>query len=54
MVTIASDAAHDYSLVRDLLAGGMDCMRINCAHDGPAEWESMIGHLKARKRGARA
>jgi pyruvate kinase len=46
MVTMPSEAAHDYSLVRDLLAGGMDCMRINCAHDGPAEWESMIHHLK--------
>ncbi len=46
MVTMPSEAAQDYTLVRDLLAGGMDCMRINCAHDGPAEWESMIRHLK--------
>jgi len=46
MVTMPSEAAHDYSLVRDLLAGGMDCMRINCAHDGPAEWQSMVGHLR--------
>jgi pyruvate kinase len=46
MVTMPSEASHDYSLVRDLLAGGMDCMRINCAHDGPEQWESMIRHLR--------
>ncbi len=46
MVTMPSEAAQDYTLIRDLVAGGMDCMRINCAHDGPAEWESMIRHLK--------
>jgi pyruvate kinase len=28
-----SEAAVNYELVRDLLAGGMNCMRINCAHD---------------------
>lgn len=46
MVTMPTEAAHDYRLVRDLLSGGMDCMRINCAHDGPAAWENMIRHLK--------
>jgi pyruvate kinase len=28
-----SEAATDHELVRDLLARGMNCMRINCAHD---------------------
>lgn len=46
MVTMPSEAAHDYMLVRDLIAGGMDCMRINCAHDGVTEWDSMIQHKK--------
>ncbi|HET7207313.1 MAG TPA: hypothetical protein VFI95_12115 [Terriglobales bacterium] len=32
MVTISSDAATDYDLVRDLVRNGMDCTRINCAH----------------------
>lgn len=36
MVTMSSEAAHDYVLVRDLLQNGMDCMRINCAHDDPS------------------
>lgn len=35
MVTMPKD---DYALVRDLVAGGMDCMRINCAHDDRDVW----------------
>jgi len=46
MVTMPTEAADDYELVRDLVAAGMDCMRINCAHDGPAEWARMIAHLR--------
>ncbi len=46
MVTMPSEAANDYGLVRDLVAAGMDCMRVNCAHDGPAEWTRMITHLR--------
>ncbi len=46
MVTMPSAAATDGALVRDLLTSGMDCMRINCAHDGPDEWRSMISHLR--------
>ena len=50
MVTMPTEAAHDYQLVRNLVAGGMDCMRINCAHDGPTEWESMIRHLRRARQ----
>lgn len=50
MVTMPSEAARDGALVAELLASGMDCMRINCAHDGPDEWEAMIGHLRAAQR----
>ena len=46
MVTMPSEAADDYTLVDDLLRAGMDCMRINCAHDGIDEWGRMIEHLK--------
>ncbi len=46
MVTMPTEAAHDYTFVRDLVAAGMDCMRINCAHDGPEEWGRMIAHLR--------
>ena len=54
MVTMSSDAATDYELVRDLVRNGMDCMRINCAHDNPEAWLGMIGNLrKAREETGR-
>jgi pyruvate kinase len=46
MVTMPGEAANDYTLVHNLLAQGMDCMRINCAHDEPAVWSRMIEHLR--------
>jgi pyruvate kinase len=57
MVTMPTEAAHDSALVRDMLIAGMDCMRINCAHDGPAEWRAMCDNLRRAQaetgRGAR-
>lgn len=46
MVTLPSEAAHDYALVRDLAQHGMDCARINCAHDDTDAWEAMIANLR--------
>jgi pyruvate kinase len=46
MVTMPSTAASDYPLVRDLLRNGMNCMRINCAHDSEPAWSRMIHHLR--------
>lgn len=50
MVTMPSEAASNYSLIRDLLAQGMDCMRINCAHDDKDAWQNMIQHLRQAER----
>ncbi len=50
MVTMPSEAADDYLLVHDLLARGMDCIRINCAHDDPLIWRRMIDHLDRARR----
>jgi len=50
MVTMPPEAATDYDLVRDLLLHGMDCMRINCAHDGPEAWSAMIGNLRQAEK----
>lgn len=47
MVTFPTTAATDYPLVRDLLRRGMNCARINCAHDDPATWQSMIDNIRA-------
>jgi pyruvate kinase len=46
MVTMSSEGASDYTVVRTLLDAGMDCMRINCAHDDPKAWLKMIQHLR--------
>jgi pyruvate kinase len=46
MVTLPSEAAHDSSLVLDWLARGMDCARINLAHDGPQAWEAMVHQVR--------
>lgn len=46
MVTMPSEAADDDSIVHNLLHQGMDCMRINCAHDDATTWRRMIKNLK--------
>jgi len=46
MVTMPSEAADDYALIEALVEAGMDCMRINCAHDDAAAWQRMIDHLR--------
>jgi pyruvate kinase len=50
MVTMPAEAATDYLLVHRLLTNGMNCMRINCAHDDPETWTGMIGHLRDAER----
>lgn len=47
MVTLPSEAATDAQLCERLIAGGMDCARINCAHDDAAIWGRMIAHVRA-------
>jgi len=50
MVTMPSEAATDPALARDLLAAGMDVMRINCAHDNPDAWSAMVDNLRRAQR----
>lgn len=50
MVTMPSEAAADPALVRDVLAAGMDVMRINCAHDELPSWMAMIEHCRRAQR----
>jgi pyruvate kinase len=50
MVTMPSEAADDSTLVHDLVRQGMDCMRINCAHDEAPTWLRMIEHLRRAER----
>ena len=46
MVTMPTEAATDAVLVREMLVAGMDCMRINCAHDSAREWHAMRENLR--------
>ena len=47
MVTLPTEAATNPKLVEDLLTAGMSCARINCAHDGPADWRAMARLVRA-------
>lgn len=50
MVTMPGEAATDFTLVRCLLEAGMNCMRINCAHDNEAAWLGMIRNLRLARK----
>lgn len=45
MVTLPTEAATDYEMVREIMQRGANCVRINCAHDTSEVWQSMIGHV---------
>ena len=46
MVTLATEAAWDYALIKALFEKGMTCARINCAHDDPDVWDAMIKNIR--------
>jgi pyruvate kinase len=46
MVTLPSEAASDPLLVDSYVAAGMDCARINCAHDSPPVWRAMVDQVR--------
>jgi pyruvate kinase len=46
MATLPTEAATEPGLVDKLVAAGMDCARINCAHDDPETWGRMVEHVR--------
>ncbi|NOG47175.1 MAG: hypothetical protein HND50_18175 [Calditrichaeota bacterium] len=46
MVTLPNTAAEDYGFVHRLLKSGMNCARINCAHDDTEAWKKMIDNVR--------
>jgi pyruvate kinase len=46
MVTIPTEAADNYTIIHNLLRQGMNCLRINCAHDEAKTWLRMIENLR--------
>lgn len=51
MVTLPTEAARDDEYILKLMEKGMDCARINCAHDDAEHWQAMIENIrKAEKK----
>jgi pyruvate kinase len=50
MVTLPGEAADNYGLVRDLIVGGMNCARINCAHDDVTVWKRMVKNIRRAQK----
>jgi pyruvate kinase len=46
MVRFASEMARDPALVEALIAAGMNCARINCAHDDVSAWRAMVANVR--------
>ncbi|NJO68429.1 MAG: hypothetical protein HC830_03380 [Bacteroidetes bacterium] len=50
MVTLPSEAAGDANYIAELLMNGMEIARINCSHDSPEVWKSMIDAIKEAEK----
>lgn len=46
MVTLPTEAADNPELVERLFAAGMNCARINCAHDHAGVWQKMVEYIR--------
>lgn len=47
MVTLSTEAADNPAIVRALAEAGADTVRINCGHDGEADWTRMVANIRA-------
>jgi len=50
MVSSHGDLATDATKVHDLVAAGMNILRINCAHGDPAQWRAIAANTRAAAR----
>lgn len=50
MVTFSSDLATDYELICRMMAAGMECARINCAHDDKNTWLKMVQLIRRAEK----
>jgi pyruvate kinase len=46
MVTLPTEAGEESRFLRTLLQQGIECVRINCAHDDPGVWTAMLTNLR--------
>ncbi len=47
MATLPGEAANDPKLISELVEAGMNCARINCAHDDAIAWGRMVENIHA-------
>jgi len=50
LVTQPLEAASHKEFTKSLLKHGMDCARINCAHDDEIVWKQIIDHIKSNEK----
>jgi pyruvate kinase len=50
IATLPGEAADDPGLVAALVEAGMECARINCAHDDFSAWKRMIANVEAASK----
>lgn len=50
MVTLSEEVGRDYERVLSLVRLGMNCARINCAHDSPEVWQEMVHNLRRAEK----
>lgn len=46
MVTMPDEAAFNYHLVKEMIAGGMNVARVNCSHGEKENWHQMIQNIR--------
>ena len=46
-VTSPPEASDDPTVLAGFVTGGMNILRVNCAHDGAPNWRKMVAHLRA-------
>ena len=46
MVTQPTESAYNYPMVLEMVKHGMNCARVNCAHDSPEIWRKIIDNVK--------
>ncbi len=50
LVTLPTEAAEDPAWMTCLLETGVECVRINCAHDEQGTWQKMLANLRAAEQ----
>ena len=50
LVTLPTEASQDLPWMQALVQAGVDCVRINCAHDTSEVWSGMLRNLRAAER----